>query len=125
MQLHNNIDVVKGGATLVVTKPIESWTAVLGDAVLSSGIHAWDIISGNGANDVSVGVRVGIPPATAEGFESVRLLPLPPSRFHILDFPSWTRVRELRFCVTSLVLYERCAVPHRAVDLETGGVWLL
>ncbi len=74
VQVHPNIDIVKGGATLVVTKPIESWTAVLGDAVLSSGIHAWDIIVGSGSDDVSVGVRVGIPPATAEGTETVSLM---------------------------------------------------
>ena len=62
---------VKGGATLVVTRPIEDWTAVLGDVILTEGVHAWDIVIGSGSDDIAVGIRVGIPPPTAEGYDAV------------------------------------------------------
>jgi hypothetical protein len=74
LPLHPHIDVVKGGATLVVTRPIEDWSGVLGDVILTEGVHAWDIVIGSGSDDVAVGIRVGIPPPTAEGYDAVSVL---------------------------------------------------
>ncbi len=50
---------------------MQGWTAVLGDIVYASGVHAWDIVIGCGSDELGVGIRLGVPPSAAESGDLV------------------------------------------------------
>lgn len=50
---------------------LQNWSSIVGDAVVTTGKRAWDIVLGANPDDAGFGVRLGIPPATSEGIDPV------------------------------------------------------
>jgi hypothetical protein len=50
---------------------LQNWGSIVGDAVVTTGHRAWDIVLGANPDDAGFGVRLGIPPAASEGIDPV------------------------------------------------------